>query len=126
MSKHTGPGYIYVFRKVEKMNTIKVGLSEHPMVRRKQLHTTGSEWPMNVYHAWRVGNMKVAETAAHQALDYSRTNPRREFFDVIPEQHATVLEMTDYTTNTAMLDHKIEQVEDAWEAMCIPFERETL
>lgn len=111
------PGYVYVFRDVgEHSNEIKVGYSIHPKDRVRQLHSSGTIWPMQVYWLWEVSNMRLAEKAAHAALEAHRINPRREFFEIAPSPHFNLEERHNSETTDAIL---WELIGDITEAMSI-------
>lgn len=80
------PGFVYVFRNLDPTwyNRIKVGLSQDPIERGKQLYTTGVPFPFEPYFAWAVTDMAYAEHIAHVVLADHRLHDSREHFDVIP------------------------------------------
>jgi len=78
------PGYIYVMEDQLNCNIIKVGYSQDPIARLRQLYTTGTPLPYIITYLWAVEEMRDAENAAHAVLDEHRVNSGREFFYIVP------------------------------------------
>jgi len=119
--KEPTPGFIYIFRNFLNNNLIKVGLSKDPIARNKQLHTTGTELPMTIYHVWHVNNMRLAEQAAHDILSGHRVNNRREFFEIAPLPHFNEFERTNYDVTSEFLYTLTGLIEDGWDYLEIQY-----
>jgi len=85
-------GFIYIFVNTTNPNEIKIGLSEDPVRRRQQLHSSGTAEQMYIKYIWEVSNMKLAEKIAHEVMKGHRVNPKREFFHLVPKSDALDLE----------------------------------
>ena len=107
-------GYLYVMRcREDEMNRIKVGFSKDPDKRLKQLHTTGTVWPMDLYRQWSVNNMRQAERVAHDILEPRRCNDDREFFAIAPREHYNLEERMNDEISDALLNEICFCIEDA-------------
>ncbi|HGF4916494.1 GIY-YIG nuclease family protein [Vibrio parahaemolyticus] len=78
------PGYIYIMEDQSNCNIVKVGYSEDPIQRLRQLYTTGTPLPYIITYLWGVKDMLNAERVAHAVLEGHRVNPNREFFYIVP------------------------------------------
>ena len=81
-------GYIYLLTN-PSLDDIKIGYtSKTPQIRAKQLSSTGLPTPFQVYTSWIVplDQMRSTERSIHKHLSQYRTNTRREFFDLEPDQ----------------------------------------
>lgn len=89
------PGYIYFMQNPRHPMELKIGFSKNPAARVKQLYRTGNPMPFSVRALWWVSNMDLAEKNIHVAFAEHRVNPRREFFDVVPQDSLLALEIAD-------------------------------
>ncbi|HCE2702332.1 GIY-YIG nuclease family protein [Vibrio alginolyticus] len=85
LQKH---GYIYIFVNTTNPNEIKIGLTNDPIRRRQELHTTGTAELMYVQQLWLVEDMGRAEKIAHDRMAGHRVNDKREFFHLVTEDMA--------------------------------------
>ena len=87
-------GFIYLMRSEDPqlINRVKIGLSENPPERRKQLSNTSVAYPFFLVAVWAVSDMKLAEQSLHAFFKAYRVTPNREFFHVIaPQLHEEIL-----------------------------------
>ena len=75
-------GYVYAFSNPSMPGKVKMGFSDDPRARRKQLYTTGVPDPFDVCCVVKVSDMRKAENLVHLIHYKSRTNEQREFFDL--------------------------------------------
>ena len=86
MSKMETPkkkqGYVYAFSNPSMPGKVKMGFSDDPRARRKQLYTTGVPDPFDICCVVKVSDMRKAENLVHLIHYKSRHNEQREFFDL--------------------------------------------
>ena len=70
----------------------KTSQGDH-LTRVSQLYTTGVPVPFDIEYACRVPNPAEVEAALHAAFAPQRVNPRREFFEIEPNQAIAVLRL---------------------------------
>lgn len=72
---------------------VKIGSTAQDDVKSRisQLYTTGVPVPFEIEYACKVENGEALERALHTAFAPNRTNPRREFFGIDPEQVIAIL-----------------------------------
>lgn len=75
-------GYVYAFTNPSMPGKVKMGFSDDPRARRKQLYTTGVPDPFDVCCVVKVSDMRKAENLVHLIHHNSRHNEQREFFDL--------------------------------------------
>lgn len=85
-------GFVYILVSMDPAheNRIKVGFSNNPYRRCKELSGTSVAYPFKIYCAWAVEDMRAAEYAAHYMLRMQRVTSNREFFDIIPVNDLSV------------------------------------
>jgi Meiotically Up-regulated Gene 113 (MUG113) protein len=75
-------GFIYIMSSQSWRDDVyKVGFSDDPTLRAKQLHTTGLPYPVKLVKTARVVNMRDAERDIHQALKKQGVHAKKEFFN---------------------------------------------
>ena len=86
---------VYVLSNPAMTNIVKIGKTTQRDVeqRMSQLYSTGVPLPFKCEYAVEVEDCHKAEQALHIAFDPYRTNPRREFFDIAPEQAIAILKL---------------------------------
>lgn len=74
---------------------VKIGKTSQDdhMTRVSQLYSTGVPVPFDIEYACRVPNPTEVEAALHRAFAPQRINPRREFFEIEPEQAIAILKL---------------------------------
>lgn len=61
---------------------VKIGFSNNPVRRCRELYSSGVPYPFHILHVWEVLNMREVETLIHNELILYRLNLKREFFDI--------------------------------------------
>ena len=86
---------VYVLSNPAMPNIVKIGKTTQSDVehRMSQLYSTGVPLPFKCEYAVEVADCSKAEQALHIAFDPYRTNPKREFFDIAPEQAIAILKL---------------------------------
>jgi len=86
---------VYVLSNPAMPDIVKIGKTTQSDVehRMSQLYSTGVPLPFKCEYAVEVADCTKAEQALHIAFDPYRTNPRREFFDIAPEQAIAILKL---------------------------------
>ncbi|MEP3523991.1 MAG: GIY-YIG nuclease family protein [Hyphomicrobiales bacterium] len=86
-------GIVYLLTNPAMPGIVKIGKTtrESPTVRINELYTTGVPVPFECSLAVKVENEITVEQALHVAFGPYRINPRREFFQIDPEQAMSVL-----------------------------------
>ncbi|MEX5748917.1 GIY-YIG nuclease family protein [Massilia sp. X63] len=74
--------FVYMMMMEGDASRLKIGYSNNPIRRSKELYSTGVPFPYHVLHAWSVRDMIAAEKIVHNALRDYRINPNREIFEV--------------------------------------------
>jgi hypothetical protein len=86
---------VYVLTNPAMPGLVKIGRTDNTdaNIRISQLYTTGVPVPFTLEYACKVGNPDVVEKALHIAFGPQRTNPKREFFNIEPEQAIAILRL---------------------------------
>lgn len=74
--------FIYMMVMEEAAHRVKIGYSNNPVRRCKELYNSSSPHPYHILHVWEVADMRSAEKLIHKELADYRPNARREFFEV--------------------------------------------
>jgi len=74
--------FIYMMVMEEASHRIKIGYSNNPVRRCKELYSSGVPHPYHILHCWQVRDMVATEKLIHKELAAYRPNPSREFFEV--------------------------------------------
>lgn len=107
---------VYVLTNSAMPGLVKIGNTsqDDPAVRLSQLYTTGVPVPFDIEYACRVPNPLEVEQALHRAFAPQRINPRREFFEIDPEQAIAILQLLnveDVTQDVALSDNGIDSTD---------------
>ncbi|MDA7932506.1 GIY-YIG nuclease family protein [Mariniblastus sp.] len=107
---------VYVLTNSAMPGLVKIGNTsqDDPAVRLSQLYTTGVPVPFDIEYACRVPNPLEVEQALHRAFAPQRINPRREFFEIEPEQAIAILQLLnveDVTQDVALSDDGIDSTD---------------
>lgn len=86
---------VYVLTNPAMPGFVKIGMTELSDVtgRLAQLYTTGVPFPFELVYACKVPNADEVEKALHRAFSPSRSNPKREFFNIDPQQAVAILKL---------------------------------
>ena len=75
-------------------NMVKIGKTTRNVeLRLADLYSTGVPLPFECEYAAKVKDVDKTEKAFHSAFSPNRVNPKREFFNIDPEQSIAVLEL---------------------------------
>ncbi|MEI6715598.1 MAG: GIY-YIG nuclease family protein [Verrucomicrobiota bacterium] len=96
---------VYVLTNPAMPGLVKIGLTteEDAGVRIAQLYTTGVPFPYKLEFACKVPNASIVEDALHSAFAPNRVNPKREFFQIAPEQAIAILRLLNAQDTTREL-----------------------
>ena len=87
-------GIVYVLTNPAMPGMVKIGRTSREMeARLSELYSTGVPLPFECAYAARVSDENKVERAFHQAFGPYRFNPKREFFNIDPEQAIALLEL---------------------------------
>ena len=86
---------VYVLTNPAMPGLVKIGRTDNTdaNIRIAQLYTTGVPVPFTLEYACKVNNPDEVEKALHIAFGPQRTNPKREFFNIEPEQAIAILRL---------------------------------
>ena len=102
-------GLVYVLTNEAMPGLVKIGITgSDPNSRAEQLYTTGVPVPFTVEFAGRVSDSRVVERALHNAFRDRRVNPKREFFELEPDQPIELLNAFDVVDITAEFADEVE------------------
>lgn len=105
---------VYVLTNPAMPGLVKIGHTnnEDASARIAQLYTSGVPVPFNIEFACRVESGEEVEQALHIAFGPNRVNPRREFFEIEPEQAIALLRLLhkeDATTQVVQLANNVDE-----------------
>ena len=87
-------GIVYILTNPAMPKLVKIGRTSREMeARLGELYSTGVPLPFECAYAARVGDESIVEKAFHRAFGPYRINPKREFFEIEPEQAIALLEL---------------------------------
>ena len=97
---------VYVLTNPAMPGFVKIGktLIEDVNQRLGQLYTTGVPFPFELAFACKVPNADEVERALHRAFAPNRANPRREFFNIEPDQAIAILKLLHVEDATAEIE----------------------
>lgn len=102
-------GLVYVLTNEAMPGLVKIGItSSDPNSRAEQLYTTGVPVPFTVEFAGTVSDSRMVERALHNAFRDRRVNPKREFFELEPDQPIELLKAFDVVDATAEFADEVE------------------
>lgn len=107
---------VYVLTNPAMPGFVKIGKTSIEDVNQRlaQLYTTGVPFPFELAYACKVANADEVERALHRAFAPNRANPKREFFNIEPDQAIAILKLLhveDATAEIAMAQTGIPAVE---------------
>ena len=87
-------GIVYVLTNPAMPGMVKIGQTTNEITNRmNELNTTGVPLPFDCLFACEVDDCKIVENSLHKAFYPYRVNPRREFFEIDPEQAIVILRL---------------------------------
>ena len=86
---------VYVLTNPAMPGMVKIGMTAREDITERftELYTTGVPLPFECAYAAKVANAGEVEKAFHTAFGPYRVNPRREFFEIEPEQVRVLLKL---------------------------------
>jgi len=105
-------GIVYILTNSAMPRMVKIGKTGGDLSERlRQLYSTGVPLPFECAYAAKVSDMDKWEKAFHIAFDSYRVNPKREFFDIEPEQAIAVLELVAGENMTSRIQEEANKVD---------------
>lgn len=85
---------VYVLRNEAMPNLIKIGKTQRKdlQARMSELYSTGVPFPFECLWAGEVKDCSKIENIIHNAFRHNRVNPKREFFNIEPDQVIPLLQ----------------------------------
>ncbi len=113
MENNSGTGIIYVLTNPAMPGIVKIGKTSRGSVdaRLNELYSTGVPVPFECAFAGRVADETKTEKAFHLAFGPYRLNPKREFFQIEPEQAIALLELMITEDVTPALQAEADKVD---------------
>ena len=95
MNETVSAGIVYVLTNPAMPGLVKIGKTARGSInaRLNELYSTGVPVPFECAFAARVTDEAKVESAFHRAFGPYRLNPKREFFQIEPEQAIALLEL---------------------------------
>jgi hypothetical protein len=106
-------GIVYVLTNPAIPDLVKIGKTSRGSVdaRLVELYSTGVPVPFECAYAGRVEDEAKVEKAFHLAFGPYRLNPRREFFQIEPEQAIALLEIMVVEDVTPVIKEEADSVD---------------
>ena len=113
MSEIVRAGIVYVLTNPAMPGLVKIGKTSRGNIneRLNELYSTGVPVPFECAFAARVTDEATVEKAFHLAFGPYRLNPKREFFQIEPEQAITLLELMADEDVTPALQREADAVD---------------
>jgi hypothetical protein len=107
-------GFIYILENEAMKGLYKIGSSgrENLDKRIKDLNSTNMPFPFKCVFSCEVENYKEVEKSIHMAFNKFRVNPKREFFEIEPEQIIPLLKQLRIKDTTKSINEKIDKTID--------------
>jgi len=87
-------GIVYVLSNPAMPGLVKIGQTTNEITNRmNDLNTTGVPLPFECLFACEVDDCKLVENSLHKAFYPNRVNPKREFFEIDPDQAIVILRL---------------------------------
>lgn len=113
MENNTNLGIVYVLTNPAMPGIVKIGKTSRGSVdaRLNELYSTGVPVPFECEFAGKVTDESKVEKAFHLAFGPYRINPKREFFQIEPEQAIALLELMITEDVTPTLQKEADSVD---------------
>lgn len=100
---------VYVLTNPAMPNLVKIGKTTRNdvMTRMNELYSSGVPFPYECEYAVEVDDCTAVEKALHTAFQPNRVNPRREFFEIDPEQAIVILKLLGGRDVTPMVNEDL-------------------
>lgn len=97
---------VYVLRNEAMPNLIKIGKTKRKdlQARMSELYSTGVPFPFECLWAGEVTDCTKIENIIHNAFRHNRVNPKREFFNIEPDQVIPLLKELSVKEITSTVD----------------------
>ena len=91
--ENSDTGIVYVLTNPAMRGLVKIGKTQRSSIDEglRELYSTGVPYPFDCAYAAKVENFSEIEKALHVAFGPYRDNPKREFFQIEPEQAIALL-----------------------------------
>ena len=87
-------GIVYILTNPAMPGLVKIGQTTNEITSRmNELNTTGIPFPFDCLFACEVDDCKLVENSLHKAFYPYRVNPKREFFEIDPDQAIVILRL---------------------------------
>jgi len=87
-------GIVYVLTNPAMPGLVKIGRTTNEITNRmNELNTTGVPLPFDCQFACEVDDCNLVEDSLHKAFYPDRINPKREFFEIEPDQAIAILHL---------------------------------
>jgi len=87
-------GLVYILTNPAMPGLVKIGQTTNEITNRlNELNTTGVPFPFDCLFACEVDDCKLVENSLHKAFYPYRVNPKREFFEIDPDQAIVILRL---------------------------------
>ena len=117
-------GSVYVLTNPAMPNMVKIGKTTRDVeLRLADLYSTGVPLPFECEYAAKVKDVDKTEKAFHTAFEPSRVNPKREFFNINPEQAITVLSLMAIEDVTPSVQEKAKTIDTEASASAEKFKK---
>ena len=95
MGEESSEGIVYILTNPAMPGLVKIGKTSRDSMEKRlvELYSTGVPVPFECEYAARVEDAGAVEQALHAAFEPNRINPKREFFELDPEQTIAVLKL---------------------------------
>lgn len=102
---------VYVLRNEAMPNLIKIGKTQRKdlQARMSELYSTGVPFPFECLWAGEVNDCTKIENILHNAFRDKRVNPKREFFNIEPDQVIPLLNVLADREITSAVDKALNQ-----------------
>ena len=113
MTESASAGIVYVLTNPAMPGLVKIGKTARDSInaRLNELYSTGVPVPFECAFAARVDDEAKVESAFHRAFGPYRLNPKREFFQIEPEQAIALLELMADEDVTPALQREADAVD---------------
>ncbi|MFC1882256.1 GIY-YIG nuclease family protein [Thermodesulfobacteriota bacterium] len=115
MEESSNSGIVYVLTNPAMPGLVKIGKTVRDSVegRLNELYSTGVPVPFECAYAGRVVDEAEVERAFHQAFGPYRINPKREFFEIEPDQAIALLRLMAVEDVTPIVQKEAESVDES-------------
>jgi hypothetical protein len=105
------PGIVYVLTNPAMPGLVKIGKTTQGTTedRMSTLYNSSVPVPFECPFAARVQDADAAEAALHQAFAPYRVNPRREFFEIEPDQAIAILRLVSVADATPQIREEVDE-----------------